>query len=123
MRGRKKQQQNIYVVDYTEIDIVDEHGDKTGDKEKVYVLRKTFKASVSETATLPSEINIGAVEDYERYFTCTIDPKLKVGDYVFIDEEPTISEGTITNNPDYVIQRPIKTQKNIVFRYGIKKCV
>lgn len=123
MRGRKKQQQNIYVVDCTEIDIVDDYGDKTGDKEKAYVLRKTFKASVSETATMPTEINVGAVEDYDRYFTCTTDPKLEVGDYVFIDEEPTYNGTSITNKPDYVITRKIKTQKNIVFRYGIKKCV
>lgn len=128
MVGKRRGQQKIYQTEKTLTDKLDKYGDMTGEKIEAYTIKATYKASVSVFERDPLLVNGGVVADYERNITLykkynQTRPNIVEGDRFFIDVEPTIESGVITNKPDYVVTKDITTEKGQVYRYKIQKLV
>ena len=128
MVGKRRTQQKIYQTEETQVDKLDEYGDKTGEKITTYTIKETYKASVSVFEREPLVVDGGVVADYERTLTLYKKynqgiPNISEGDRFFIDVEPQIENETITNEPDYVVVKNITTEKGQVYRYKLKKLV
>lgn len=123
MRGKKRNHQKFYLVEYTETDVVDDYGDKTGEKLLAYTLKQVFSGSISVYQNTPEQKNAGIVGDYERILTIFDRVELHEGDELFIDIEPIIEDNVISNVPDYVVKKPIMTKTGLIDRYGVSKKV
>lgn len=128
MVGKRRGQQKVYQTGETQVDILDQYGDMTGEKTTTYTIKATYKASVSVFEREPLVVGGGVVADYERTLTLykkynQTRPDIVEGDRFFIDVEPIIENNTITNTPDYVITKDITTEKGQVYRYKLQKLV
>lgn len=128
MVGKRRGQQKIFQTEETQVDKLDQYGDKTGEKITTYTIKATYKASVSVFEREPLVVSSGVVADYDRVITLykkynQSRPNIKEGDRFFIDVKPIIESDKITNEPDYVVTKDITTEKGQVYRYRLEKLV
>lgn len=128
MVGKRRGQQKIFQTEETQVDKLDQYGDKTGEKITTYTIKATYKASVSVFEREPLVVSSGVVADYDRVITLykkynQSRPNIKEGDRFFIDVKPIIENDKITNEPDYVVTKDITTEKGQVYRYRLEKLV
>lgn len=114
MTGLKRNQRPFYYCLYDDLtEIIDEHGNSTGQYQPTYGEHVEMQANISPASGAAQTEQFGNLENYDKVIvtfdmTCPIDEN----SVLFIDKEP---EYSLDGNPmyDYTVRRVAKSLNHI----------